>query len=497
MPSTPPVENPLELEVMRRALQRAHGFGLYFVRANTPVLQKQLHTWLVENLTRPMLLIHLQSDEPIIEQLQAAELGVTEDAVLSVMGMDQMSKADDEGWLPRQLNWRREAFHRLKHPVLIWLPEYLLVQLMHTAPDFFDWHSGFFEFEMGEEAREEIHAQQLMAWDSPMLARSEGERRERIAVLRGLLDEYKKNKIEPFITAQALRTLGALHWEASEYNKAISYYKQALAIDQEIGNRRGEGADLGNLGLVYANLGEIRKSIEYYERSLEINQDIGERRGEGMDLSSLGLAHVNLGETHRAIEYYERALAIAIELGDRLAESIHLGNMGLAYAAQGEANKALDFYEHALEIAVQIGDRRGESNQLNSLGTIYKNLGENRKAIDLYERAIAIALEIGDRRGEGIHLSNLGLAYKNLGNIQKALEYYQRAVIIAQEIGDKHGAGIRLNNLGEAYADMGDFDSAKNFTRQALALFDQIESPHAEQARQRLAEWEKEEKQGQ
>ena len=30
--------------------------------------------------------------------------------------------------------------------------------------------------------------------------------------------------------------------------KAIEYHEQALAIDREVGDRRGEGADLGNLG---------------------------------------------------------------------------------------------------------------------------------------------------------------------------------------------------------------------------------------------------------
>ncbi|MCB8967988.1 MAG: tetratricopeptide repeat-containing protein [Ardenticatenaceae bacterium] len=44
-----------------------------------------------------------------------------------------------------------------------------------------------------------------------------------------------------------------------EYDTAISYYEQALAIDQAIGNKAGEATNLGNLGLVY-NHGEVRHS---------------------------------------------------------------------------------------------------------------------------------------------------------------------------------------------------------------------------------------------
>ncbi|MCO5382645.1 MAG: tetratricopeptide repeat protein [Methanosarcina barkeri] len=55
-----------------------------------------------------------------------------------------------------------------------------------------------------------------------------------------------------------------------EPRKAIEYYEQALKIDQEIGYRRGEGIELGNMGIEYRILGEPRKAIEYYEQALKI-----------------------------------------------------------------------------------------------------------------------------------------------------------------------------------------------------------------------------------
>ncbi len=65
-----------------------------------------------------------------------------------------------------------------------------------------------------------------------------------------------------------------------ETRKAIEFHEQALVIDREIGDRRGEGADLGNLGIAYADLGETRQAIEFYEQALVIAREIGDRRGE-------------------------------------------------------------------------------------------------------------------------------------------------------------------------------------------------------------------------
>ena len=62
---------------------------------------------------------------------------------------------------------------------------------------------------------------------------------------------------------------------------AIKFYEQALLIDREIGDRRGEGAALGNLGIAYATLGETRRAIKFFEQTLFIDREIGDRRGEG------------------------------------------------------------------------------------------------------------------------------------------------------------------------------------------------------------------------
>ncbi len=65
-------------------------------------------------------------------------------------------------------------------------------------------------------------------------------------------------------------------------------------------------------------MGEIRSAIEYHEKALTIDREIGDRGGEGRDLGGLGTAYYVLGETHRAIEYNEQCLAIAREIGSRL-----------------------------------------------------------------------------------------------------------------------------------------------------------------------------------
>ena len=95
-----------------------------------------------------------------------------------------------------------------------------------------------------------------------------------------------------------------------------------MAIAREIGDRRGEGQDLGNLGIAYGNLGEYRRAIEYYEQQLAIAREIGDRRGEGNALWNMSLALDKLGERAKAIENAEAALKIYDQIESPNAERV-------------------------------------------------------------------------------------------------------------------------------------------------------------------------------
>ena len=107
-----------------------------------------------------------------------------------------------------------------------------------------------------------------------------------------------------------------------ETRKAIEYYEQALAIVREIGDRRGEGANHGNLGLAYATLGETRKAIKYHEQALKIFREIENKRGEGTALWNMSLALDKLGQRAKAIDCAKAALKIREEIEDPHAEKI-------------------------------------------------------------------------------------------------------------------------------------------------------------------------------
>ena len=51
-------------------------------------------------------------------------------------------------------------------------------------------------------------------------------------------------------------------------------HNKALTISREIGDRQGEGSHLGNLGRAYDSHGQYDKAIEYYTQALAIFEEI-------------------------------------------------------------------------------------------------------------------------------------------------------------------------------------------------------------------------------
>jgi tetratricopeptide (TPR) repeat protein len=108
----------------------------------------------------------------------------------------------------------------------------------------------------------------------------------------------------------SLTSLGNAYKSLGEYQKAIEFHQQSLAITREIGDRGGEAYSYGNLGNVYYFLGEYQKAIEFYQQSLAILREIGDRWGEANAYNNLGSVYDSLGEYQKAIEFHQQSLAI-------------------------------------------------------------------------------------------------------------------------------------------------------------------------------------------
>ena len=451
-----------DLSRLAKALQRAKGeFALFFVECNVTTLRRELARSLATRLQPLPVEIDLNTFKddlqhiPLDELLAARVQDTPNDAVVFLFGLEQLLPTQSAERLRatvQQLNWRRSFFSQLKRPLVIWLPQYALNLLSEETPDFYDWYSGVFVFSVDKNTLQQAEQntfQQMSKQGVHSADRSSiTEKKQWLHTLRSLLEEHTN----PDSTrGNLLVNIAYLQDSLGNYEQALNHYQEALAIQQEIGDKSGEGITLNNISQIYDARGDYDTALDFLKKSLAIRQEIGDKKGEGTTLNNIaGIYHAH-GDYDTALDFLKKSLAITQEIGNKPGEGTALNNLGEISRMRGDYDTALDFLKKSLVITREIGDKYGEGATLHNISQIYDARGDHDTALHVLKKSLAITQEIGDKSGESTTLNNLGEISRIRGNYDAALDFYKKALAIQQEIGDMAGLCATLFNMGHIH----------------------------------------------
>ena len=166
------------------------------------------------------------------------------------------------------------------------------------------------------------------------------------------LSIFQANSAQPSI-AQVYNNLGDLALREGEYQEALNWHQQALAIRQSISAGAGDSyvADSHfNLGEVYRALKDYPAMEEHYEQAIEIWGDFPGPRSVDMANVQVALANswVERGAFERAEQAYQRALTALHYQGQDSLDAVPsiaalievFENQAAMYRARAEAGNA-------------------------------------------------------------------------------------------------------------------------------------------------------------
>src|SRR5438132_364178 len=111
------------------------------------------------------------------------------------------------------------------------------------------------------------------------------------------------------LRAKALKLLGVVHLETSNYPDAVSTFTAALASAQEAGDRVQEVEILSNLGLAHQYAGHYSAAVPCYERAVEVGESTDTPlSGRAAALSNIALACLHLRDFPRGLAAAERSI---------------------------------------------------------------------------------------------------------------------------------------------------------------------------------------------
>lgn len=140
---------------------------------------------------------------------------------------------------------------------------------------------------------------------------------------------------------------GFFYLDKGELDLSLQLTKEALTLQEELGNKQDIARSLTQLGILYLYKGEIEHARAYYERGLALEKNGFNRNIPHLYLGIQVISSYN-GELEAAMEYIKRGLALAKELNDEYTISLFLNNMGLTYYQKNDFIRALNCIERSL-----------------------------------------------------------------------------------------------------------------------------------------------------
>jgi tetratricopeptide (TPR) repeat protein len=100
------------------------------------------------------------------------------------------------------------------------------------------------------------------------------------------------------------------------YVDALSSFRNAAGIFEQLGDKIGRAEQLGNIGSVYRDIEKWGASLDSYFKALEIFKGADHRVGVADQYSNIGYAHFRQAELKKAFQFFEKAKALYDELGE-------------------------------------------------------------------------------------------------------------------------------------------------------------------------------------
>ncbi|MHA2121423.1 MAG: tetratricopeptide repeat protein, partial [Promethearchaeota archaeon] len=168
--------------------------------------------------------------------------------------------------------------------------------------------------------------------------------------------ERKSEETRIVDLAAELDWAGFCYKEAGQYGKALSYYKEVLAVDTELDRKGDIAIDWNNIGKVYYAWEQYDKAIEHYNKALDINEELDRKSDIATNLNNIGTVYNTLGKYDKAIGYLTKARSINRGLGRKSNDAlipgkerartegvaVDLNKIRSKYKARGHYNKRVE-----------------------------------------------------------------------------------------------------------------------------------------------------------
>ncbi|HEX8559162.1 MAG TPA: CHAT domain-containing tetratricopeptide repeat protein [Pyrinomonadaceae bacterium] len=269
---------------------------------------------------------------------------------------------------------------------------------------------------------------------------------------------------------RALLTLSGCQ-NYGDHPLALATAREALALSEAAGDRRGVAAALSAAGQYHLAQNDVAEAERHYAASLDIWRALGSAEGQADALIGLGFTEYRKGAWQNVLPFLTQAQGLI----DERAEPYKMGqiNAGLAeaYIESGSPEPGLEKYALALDYYRRAQSPRAAAVMHWGIGRAQHLLGRQAQALDSLREARAGAEAIGEKTVVAMCDEYVGRAYMAGGEPEAALRHLRAALALYERVSNPMEVGRVRALVGQAYVREGRLEEARAQYLAALEKF--------------------------
>jgi tetratricopeptide (TPR) repeat protein len=194
----------------------------------------------------------------------------------------------------------------------------------------------------------------------------------------------------PGTEARILEHIATIHVKNHSFDRAITFYEEALQVAGGMRDLPRLGRTYHGLGIAYQDHGDLSRAIEYTHKALALYALEHDTALLGRGENELGLLLMKQGQIARAEESFRSALAHFEDAGTERAKSHVLLSLGELQMKSGRIQDALETVKNAMELATRLDERLAQATGHRLLAQLHERKGRRQLADKEFGRALQV-----------------------------------------------------------------------------------------------------------
>ena len=163
-----------------------------------------------------------------------------------------------------------------------------------------------------------------------------------LSIFQKINDKYQQSIV--------LRRLGSDLTSQRRYDEAIDFYNQALEVDRKTPGSQ-KGRSLSSIAYIYqVKNNEPQKAIDYYKQAIASYQGSESQSDQAYIFGQMGRVYNSMSKYDEAIEAFQQAAIRYGSISNQADEAQYLGEIAKTLSKQKRLDQAISYYKYAVNI---------------------------------------------------------------------------------------------------------------------------------------------------